>query len=465
MGACGSATAHVLSPGKPTVSLLTATCIVVANMIGTGVFTSLGFQVGELPSGFVIMLLWSIGGVCALAGALCYAELAAALPRSGGEYHLVGRTLHPMAGFLAGWLSATVGFAAPIALGAMALGRYFHGVVLPENVVMATMPPAIGSWQPPPLTLETIVALGVTAAVTAIHLFGVRAGSLFQSGATIFKLTLITIVLGAGWLAGHTQPVSFAPVSGDGALIDSAPFAISLVYVMYAYTGWNAATYIVGEIRDPARNVPRALLIGTGLVTVLYVALNAVFLRTTPIDALRGKVEIGLIAGEHIFGATGGKIVGGCICLGLIASISAMTWIGPRVASTMGEDLTALRWLAKKNESGVPATALVFQLIIVAILIFTSTFEKVLIYIQFALTLFSTLAVIGLFVLRWREPDLPRPFRVPLYPLTPLVFLAISSWMLWHIVRDKPDESLAGLATIAAGLVLYFFSPKSAPRP
>ncbi|MEQ1858953.1 MAG: amino acid permease [Chthoniobacteraceae bacterium] len=446
-------------------SLFAATCIVIANMIGTGVFTSLGFQVGGLPSGFVIMLLWLLGGVCALCGALCYAELAAALPRSGGEYHLIGRTLHPLPGFLAGWLSATVGFAAPIALAAMALGKYFAGVVLPEDVIMLTQPAPIGPWQPPALALDAIVALAVVALVTAIHLFGVRIGSLFQNTTTAFKLALIAVVLVAGWLAGSTQGVAFVPATGDAALINSTPFAISLVYVMYAYTGWNAATYIVGEIRDPARNVPRALLIGTGLVTVLYVGLNAVFLRTTPMDALRGKVEVGLVAGQHIFGDTGGRIVAAFICLGLVASVSAMTWIGPRVAATMGEDFAALRWLAKKNGAGVPATALIVQLIIVGVLIVTSTFEKVLIYIQLALTLFSALAVVGLVVLRWRQPGLPRPFRVPLYPLTPLIFLAVSGWMLWHIAIEKPRESLAGLATIAAGLLLYALSPKSKPHP
>lgn len=435
-------------------------------MIGTGVFTSLGFQVGDLPSGFVIMLLWVAGGICALAGALCYAELAAALPRSGGEYHLVGRTLHPALGFLAGWLSATVGFAAPIALAAIALGKYFHGVFFPEYLVQGfSLALDFGTWGPPPLSLEAVVALSICAFVTLVHLFGVRIGSLFQDSATLFKLTLIVVVLIVGWLAGHSQPISFMPSAGDTKLIGSTPFAISLVYVMYAYTGWNAATYIVGEIRDPARSVPRALLIGTGLVMVLYVGLNAVFLRTTPAVEMVGHLEVGLIAGKHIFGETGGRLIGGFICCGLVASISAMTWVGPRVAATMGEDLAALRWLAWKNQSGVPATALIFQFLVVSALIITSGFEKVLLYIQFALTLFSALAVVGLIVLRIRQPDLPRPFRVPLYPVTPLVFLAISGWMLWHMVRDKPAESFAGLATIAAGLILYFLSPKNRTNP
>jgi APA family basic amino acid/polyamine antiporter len=447
---------------KPTISLFAAMCLVVANMVGTGVFTSLGFQVGDLPSGFVIMVLWLVGGVCALAGALCYAELAAALPRSGGEYHLITRTLHPVPGFLAGWLSATVGFAAPIALASMALGKYFTGLIGlgPGGFGI----PLLSQWVPP-LSYETIVALGAAALLTLVHLRGVRIGELFQSGVTAFNLALIFAVVVAGFLIREVQPVHFTPSPGDGALMLKPAFAISLVYVMYAYTGWNAAIYIVGEIRDPARNVPRALLYGTLVVTVLYLGLNAVFLRSTSIGELSGKVEVGLLAGTHIFGPTGGRIIGGFICLGLVASISAMTWIGPRVSATMGEDYAALRWLANKSRAGVPVNALLSQFVIVAVLIVSSTFDKVLVYIQFALTLFSALAVIGLMVLRWKQPDLPRPFRVPLYPLTPLVFLVVSGWMLWHVVRDKPAESFYGLATIAAGLIIYFLSPKIQPKP
>ena len=469
-------------------------------MVGTGVFTSLGFQVGGLPSGFAIMVLWALGGVCALCGALCYAELAAALPRSGGEYHLLRRSVHPAAGFLAGWLSATVGFAAPIALAAMALGKYAEGL-LPFGPDMFVPQPALhGYFLTIPFTSLTtpaiypgqFAALLVTAAVTAVHLFGARIGSVFQNTATGLKLALILVVLAVGFAVSSSpsiyliqglvgknwqpihydapgvvgenwQPIHFAPMAGDAALLASAPFAVSLVFVMYAYSGWNAATYLAGEIRDPGRNIPRALLLGTALVAVLYLGLNAAFLRTTPINELRGNVEVGLIAGRHIFGARGGTIVGEFICLGLVASISAMTWIGPRVAAAMGEDLTALRWLAHRNARGVPDVAMLVQLVIVAALIVSSTFEKVMVYIQFALTLSSFLTVLGLFVLRRREPALARPFRVPLHPLPGLVFLAISGWMLVHILRDKPVESLAGLATFAVGLIVYFLSPKSQP--
>ncbi|MEO8352578.1 MAG: amino acid permease [Chthoniobacteraceae bacterium] len=445
------------------ISLFTAAAIVVSNMVGTGIFTSLGFQVGGLPSGFVILLLWALGGLCAMCGALCYTELAAALPRSGGEYHLLGSTLHPALGFVAGWLSVTVGFSAPIALAAMALGQYASGAI------GETTGAGFGSLHTRGFLIDLalegphILALIVVTFITFVHLSGLRLGSTFQNTATVTKIALILILLGAGFMVGKSQPIPFLPQAGDLGLITSAPFAVSLIYVMYSYTGWNAATYIVGEIRDPGRTVPRAIIGGTIFVTLLYLGLNTVFLRTTPIAELKGEVEIGLIAGRHIFGGTGGNLVGGFICLGLVASISAMTWIGPRVAATMGEDFLILHWLRHRNQHGVPDLALWLQWIIICALILTAAFDTVLVYIQFALTLSSFLVVIGFCRLRWRQPNLARPFRAPWFPLTPIVFLAISGWMLVHIAIEKPLESLAGLGTLGAGLIVYHFSPKRSP--
>src|SRR5438045_3511507 len=233
------------TPSTPhRISLLTATCIVIANMIGTGIFTSLGFQVGDLPSGFAIVVLWMVGGICAMCGALSYAELAAAL---------------------------------------------------------------------------------------------------------------LAVLIAAGFFAARTQTISFLPIKGDTAVIASAPFAISLYWVMYAYSGWNASTYITGEIRNPRRNVPLSLIFGTIIVIILYVCVNAVFLRTTPAAEMIGKQQVALIASTHIFGPPGGKIMAAFICLGLISTVSAMMWIGPRVTAVMGEDLGVLAWLSRRTAGGIPA--------------------------------------------------------------------------------------------------------------
>ena len=434
------------SASRAKISLLTATAIVVANMVGTGVFTSLGFQVGDLPSGFTILMLWLVGGICALCGALCYGELAAALPRSGGEYHLLSQVYHPAAGFLAGWLSATVGFAAPIALAAMAFGKYFAHVA--------------------PLSSPLLMSIGLVVLVTLIHLRGVGVGAVFQNVATAFKVALILGLIGAGLAMTSPQPVSFLPHAGASGLITSAPFAVSLVYVMYAYSGWNASAYIVGEIERPGRNVPLSLAIGTSLVALLYLALNAVLFRSAPLAELSGAgEEVSHIAAAHIFGAAGGKIIAGLISFGLISSISAMTWIGPRVTMAMGEDYRAFAFLGRKNQAGVPARALWLQLGIVVFLLSLGSFATVLTYIQFALTVCSFFTVLGVMVLRFRQPALPRPYRTWGYPVTPLIFLAISLWMMIHIFRSNPRESLAGLGTLGLGLLVYFASPKRADLP
>ena len=315
----GAAWSRPLPGGGPTVSVLVAASIVVADMVGVGVFTSLGFQVKDIPSGFSILLLWTVGGVVALCGVFSYGELGAMFPRSSGEYNFLSRAYHPAFGFLAGWVSATVGFAAPVALAAMAFGEYGKSVV----------PDA------PPLAL----AVGVVWLVSLVQLTGLRHSSTFQLVATILKVVLIVAFLVAGFVIATPQPVSFAPTSAALSQVVSAPFAISLVFVMYSFSGWNAATYIIGEMHLPERNVPRAMLAGTLVVLLLYVALNAVFLHTAPIDKLAGQLDVARISGSYIFGELGGRFVSAMICIGLISSISAMMWIGPRVMMTMGEDI------------------------------------------------------------------------------------------------------------------------------
>jgi len=414
-------------------------------MVGTGIFTSLGFQVGDLPTGFAIMAVWAVGGVCALCGALSYAELGAALPRSGGEYNFLGEIYHPSIGFVAGWISATVGFAAPVAIAAMAFGTYFMEVV-----------PGIN-----PLVLS----IAVVTICTFVLLRDLQLGSAFQNASTILKVALVLVIIVAGLGVRTTQPISFLPAKGDGALILSAPFAVSLYWVMYAYSGWNASTYIVGEVRNPSRAIPLSVGLGTVLVMVLYLATNAIFLRTTPAAEMMGKQQVAVIAGVHIFGAAGAKVMASFICLGLVSTISAMMWIGPRITAAMGEDLGLLSPLARRNARGIPVAAILAQFAIVLLLLLTATFQTAVNYIQFALTLCSTLTVLGVFVLRWRRPNLPRPYRTWGYPITPAIFLAISAWMLVHMLSETSTRgpSLWGLATIALGLAVYFLSTKTIP--
>jgi APA family basic amino acid/polyamine antiporter len=431
-------------PPRRTIGFLTASSIVIANIIGTGIFTSLGFQVADIQSGFPLLMLWVIGGIAALCGALCYGELSAALPRSGGEYHFLSQIYHPALGFMAGFVSATVGFAAPIALAAMAFGKYFVGVF------------GVGS----PVLLSFVVVW----MVTAFHLRNLQVGSVFQNLSTLVKLLLIGAFIAAGVFVQPKQPISFLPAPGDTISIFGAPFAVALVYVMYSYSGWNAAAYITGEVKRPEKNVPRSLFVGTGMVIVIYVLLNAIFLVTTPVQELKGKLDVALIAGEHIFGANGGRVAGAVICLGLISAISSMTWIGSRVSMSMGEDHWLLRLLGRKNPHGIPTSAIVLQLLIVNVLLLTRSFESVLQYTQFSLLLCSLFTVLGVIVLRATRPELARPYRVWAYPLPPIIFAAIILWMMFYLLRWKTTESLAGLATAIVGVLLYFCARKRSHR-
>lgn len=440
----GSSAGALRRPASRAVSMPTATAIVVADMIGVGVFTSLGFQLQGLPSGFSLLLVWVVGGLVALSGAFCYGELAAMFPRSSGEYNFLRRAYHPALGFLAGWISATVGFAAPVALAAMAFGEYGKAIF-----------PGVS-----PIALGVIVVW----VVSLVGLSGLRRSSAFQMTWTLLKVVLISAFLIAGVLVGTPQPISFAPTAADASHVVSASFAISLVFVMYSYSGWNAATYIVGEMHDPQRSLPRSLMIGTSIVILLYVALNALFLYTTPVDQLSGQIDVAVIAGKHMFGDLGGRVVGALICIGLVSSISAMMWIGPRVTVAMGEDIPMLRIFGRRSERGVPTAAILFQLGVATMMLVTQSFEAVLDLIQFSLLACSFLTVLGVIKLRITHPDLPRPYRAWGYPVTPIVFLSMTAFMMYYLVTQRPVQSFISVVIMGAGLALYYLSrPRAVP--
>ena len=416
-----------------------AVALVVANMIGTGVFTSLGYQLEALPSAFPILVLWAVGGVLSFCGALCYAELVSMWPRSGGEYHLLREAYHPLAGFLAGWVSLVAGFAAPIALAAMAFGRYLAKLGVPVEPIWL----AGGA-----VVLVTLIMLGSTSAVGR-----------FLGGLTILKVTLIVaFMVGAMVPAGGGEvvaSVSLMPKAGDWDLILSGGFATSLVYVMYAYTGWNGAAYVAGELRDPQRTVPLALLGGTALVMVLYVGLNAAFLVRAPWEMLRSEPEVALAAAKAIFGERGGAWMGGLIAFGLLSMLTGLTWAGSRVHQRLGQDLMRLGFLAKANRHGAPVGAVLLQGGLALLLLFSGTFDAVLNYVEALLLVSSLLAVVAVIWLRWRRPEVVRPFKVPLHPVPPLLFAAATSYMLIYLVQRRPQELMWGAVTLLVGWLIH----------
>jgi APA family basic amino acid/polyamine antiporter len=416
------------------IGLATALAILFSNMIGTGVFTSLGFQVVGIRSGFALLALWVVGGAVALCGALSYAELGAALPRSGGEFVYLGRIYHPLLGFLGGWVSMTVGFAAPIALAGIAFGRYLSA--------LAPVDPLAGS-------------LAVLALVILVHAADLRVARRFQVAITTVELLLILGFITAGTLYGRPEPIDFAPSPSAWLDVTSSAFAVSLIYVSYAFSGWNAAGYVAGEIRNPERVLPRAVVIGTALVTLLYVLLNWTFLRTVPLDRLAGVVEVGALSASSMFGPAGGKVMSAVIATLLVATISGMVLAGSRVTQAVASALPRLGWIAARTGRGVPRNAVLVQAGLTAALLLTGSFERVMAYAGFTLNLMTLLTVVGLFRLRRREPDLPRPFRVWGYPVVPALFVLLSVWTLGFVLRERPAEALAGLVTLASGLAVY----------
>ncbi|MYI06135.1 MAG: APC family permease, partial [Gemmatimonadetes bacterium] len=272
---------------------------------------------------------------------------------------------------------------------------------------------------------------------------------------TLKVVLIVAFCLAAALLADPAQPVALLPAPGDGRLIFGGAFAVSLIYVSYAYTGWNAATYLTGEVDDPQRTLPRILAGGTLLVTVLYVALNHAFLRAAPMAELEGRIEVGYVAATHLFGPAGAAIMGVTLAVLLVSTVSAMVLAGPRVLQVMGEDHPALRRLARTKANGIPAVAVLAQAALTLAFIVTASFETILVFAGFILGLNSLFTVAGVFVLRIREPALARPFRAWGFPVTPLVYLGLTSWTLVYIALDRPAEALAALAMIVAGLALY----------
>lgn len=423
------------------VSLSAAVAIVVGTMIGTGVYGSLGFQVAAVPSAFPILLLWMLGGLLALCGAVNYAELTAALPRSGGEYHLLGRVYHPALGFMSGWISMTVGFPAPMAVSAVFFANYAAS--------------ATGwMWRDPGSTVA-LLSVAVVVAMTAVHFISVRVSGRAQTVLTILKVVLVAGLAGSGFLVEHPEQISFLPRAGDGALMLKPDYAISLIFVLYAYSGWNSACYIAGELKDPGRTAPRALILGTLVVTVLYMGLNAAFLHSTPLAELSGEPDIGFVAARRILGEDGARLVGGLIAAGLMSSISGLLWAGSRVAQTMGQDHLLMSPLALTTRGGVPWVATLLQSGLALVFLMSTSVSRILACTEFSLQLVLVLTVWGVVHLRRREPALPRPYRAWGYPWTTGLFLGLMAFILTYLLENRHQESLWGLGNAMLALIVY----------
>ena len=414
---------------RRTLGFWSATALVVASMLGTGVFTTSGFLLADLKSPWLVLTAWAMGGLVAMLGALSYGALARHIPESGGEYLFLSRTLHPAAGYVAGWISLVVGFSAPLAAAANAFGVYtkdwFPGV----------SPPLLGTF--------------LLIILSAIHAWNVRHGAAAQNLAVLLKVLLMAAFIGFGL----TRISNFTETAVTA--FSTPAFAMSLVWVSFSYAGWNAAIYLGGEVTNPGRNLPRSLLTGTLLVTGIYLAINAVFLLAVPGEAIEGRLEIGRIAAEHLGGHTWANGATVLICLALATSVSSMVMAGPRVYARMAADGYLPSWLAQR--AGPPRASILFQFAIALLMLWTASYQSLLTFIGFTLSLSTAATVIGLMVVRRRiGASLP----VPGWPWVPVTFVVAVLGMTSLSVARAPLPSLAGFAVVGLGWVFWLLNAR-----
>ena len=415
----------------------TATALVVSNMIGTGVFTSLGYQISGLSNTYAILLLWLIGGLLALIGAFIYSELASKFKESGGDYIYLSRTYHPALGYLSSWVSLFVGFSAPISLAALAMVKYLN---------------VFG------LNLGKEFAIGVILMVAVFQSFSLSLSSKFQNVFTILKVLFILLLIGIGIFFTPTIEVSAINFSNSWQSEILLPaFATSLVYVTFAYTGWNSASYIVGEISQPKKNLPKALFTGVIFVTICYVLLNYIFLKHASVSSLSDQEDVANIAFANILGQKGVKWISFFIAFQLIATISGYLWIGSRLTQATAKENKLWNFMAKENQKKIPTRAIWVHTIISIGLIFTGNFEVIFTYTSFVLQILATLAISTAFFIKKSELKI---IKSNLFYLLPTIFLGFSLYICYYVLMDKLTESLIGLGIIGLGFILYLFDKR-----
>jgi APA family basic amino acid/polyamine antiporter len=445
--------------------LYSATLVVIANMVGTGIFTTSGLVARELGHPSAMLACWLVGGVFALCGAFCYGELGSMFPRAGGEYVFIRESLGRITAFLSGWISLIVGFSAPLAASAIAFAVYFLDL-FPGISTLAWKPRLFGL-QVLNLSPSSFLAAAVIALLSLAHYHSLVLGTRVQNLLTLLKIAIILAFIGGGCLFGSGGLDHFGPGLWPDDPVFTGGFAVALIFVTFAYSGWNGAAYLGGEIVAPGKNIPRALISGTSIVICLYLLLNAVYIYALAPGEMAEAIDVGAAAAAALFGESMGRLFAGAIALALLSVISAMVVTGPRVYYAMARDGLFFESFGRvASRQGTPVASIFFQALIAIVMVFTSTFDQLLIYIGFTLAVFASLAVFGLIRLRLARPDLPKGYKTPGYPATPILFIAGNLWIIYYSIQDKPVASLFGALTILAGLAAFFgFDRKSKTRP
>ena len=440
---------------KRELGLGSATILVIANMVGTGIFTTSGFIMESVGNPMAMLACWFAGGILALCGALCYGELGAMFPRAGGEYVFLRESFGRAMGFVSGWISLIVGFSAPIAASAVAFATYFYRI-FPEAwpVSLDTSFFEAGFFSISPTTL---LATAVIVVFSVIHCYSLVFGSHVQNLLTAVKIAIILIFSITGLMLGKGSTAHFGSAM-DPKLLWSGGFATSLIFVSFAYSGWNAAAYLGAEIKNPGKNIPFALIAGTLVVMAMYLLLNGVFIYALGVEGMRGIMEVGAVSAEALFGTGMEQAFSAAITFCLLSVISAMIMAGPRVYYAMAADdlfFEPLKHVRKPH--GTPVFSILLQAGIAVVMVLTTSFDKLLLYIGFTLALAAMLTVIGMMVLRRKGFHLKSPYKTFGYPVTPILFILFNLWIILFCIKENPVVFFYGAGTIAAGILAFFY--------
>ncbi len=423
--------------------LFSLTNIVIGDMIGAGIFTTSGLLLAQLHDPLLLLLLWIVGGAIALSGALSYGELGAKFPQAGGDYAFLTRLFSPLAGFLSGWVSFLVGFSAPVAASSLAFSEYLIRT-LPEDI----LPPQVE-------LVKKAIAIGLILVFTLIHYLGISSGSKVQNVLTVLKLGLILILLIAGFAFGEGSLEHFRIQKGEGfAGASLKTSGLALMWIMFAYSGWNASTYVGAEVQNPVKNIPRSLISGTFTVTVLYLLLNILYVYAVPPLEMKGVISIGGLTANNLFNRSMDQLFSLFIAVILLSAISVLTIIGPRVYYAMAQSGHFFGLAGKLNRSKVPGISILMQSGLAIIYVVSGTFDQIITLLSFSLGIFPILAVIGVFKLRITKQTV---LKVPGYPLLPAFFILSSTVILIFAFLERPVESSIAIGLIAVGIPIYYW--------
>jgi APA family basic amino acid/polyamine antiporter len=433
--------------------LFPSTNIVIANMVGAGIFTTSGLLMSGLNDPILMLILWTVGGIIALCGALSYGELGAAMPGAGGEYLFLSKLYHPVFGFLSGWVSFIVGFSAPIAASAMGFSEYFLRAI-----------PALPEWLSSAGIMNEnvtgkLISISIILIFTFIHYRGIKTGARIQNVLTVLKVLLIVVLIFAGLMSGKGDTANFGFESNvDSGFAGWKTIGLSLMWIMFAYSGWNASTYLGGEIKNPSRILPRSLIYGTGIVVILYLALNILYVYGINPDEMKGVISVGGLAMGNLFGKSAEVLFSLLIAFALFSSLSAFIIIGPRVYYSMAKDGLFFKFAARIHPKfQVPSNSIVLQGLIAAILVISGSFEQVLTYMGFALGIFPILTVLGVWKLRKNDPG---ALRLKGFPVAQVIYVSAGILILVLSFLERPFESSIALLTVAVGIPAYFLFKK-----